>query len=202
MGCHLGCQQRTNLRLVAVDPSASSRWESPIYPQAPEVQTPNRCAPTTRGEESRAGPFWNSETFFREPLPKGMPVGQTAPLYSKFTSWGDSGLSLSMWMDGIHFAPPKKPWNDEPVNTNKEWFQTWFQSGAKWILSIHSITKVTYVGVSSFSSPSLATSPSSASCGALRCKLLYLLKSLGKNICPIVIDSSPKTNRTKYRKYS
>ena len=28
-----------------------------------------------------------------------------------------------LWIDEIHFAPPKKPWNDEsPVNTNKQWF--------------------------------------------------------------------------------
>ena len=44
-------------------------------------------------------------------------------------------------MDGceIHFAPPKKPLNDEfPENTNKQQSQSWFPSGAKWISSIHS----------------------------------------------------------------
>ena len=40
----------------------------------------------------------------------------------------------------IHFASPKKLWNDDsPANANKQWFQPWFQSGAKWILSIHSM---------------------------------------------------------------
>ena len=27
-----------------------------------------------------------------------------------------------LWMDEIHFAPPKKPYDDFPVNTNKQWF--------------------------------------------------------------------------------
>ena len=28
-----------------------------------------------------------------------------------------------LWMDEIHSAPPKKPWNDDsPVNTNRQWF--------------------------------------------------------------------------------
>ena len=37
-------------------------------------------------------------------------------------------------MDEIHFAPPKNPSNSDcPVNTNKQWCQPWFQSGAKWI---------------------------------------------------------------------
>ena len=34
-------------------------------------------------------------------------------------------------MHEIHFAPRKKAWNNEPpVNTNKQWFEPWFQSGA------------------------------------------------------------------------
>ena len=35
----------------------------------------------------------------------------------------------------IHFAPPKKPWNnDSPVNTNKRHgFNLGFKGGAKWI---------------------------------------------------------------------
>ena len=43
-----------------------------------------------------------------------------------------------LWMDEIHFAPPKKPWNDDsPVNTNKQWFPM----VSKWcrILSMHSM---------------------------------------------------------------
>ena len=36
----------------------------------------------------------------------------------------------------IHFAPPKKPWNDDsPANTTNDGV-SWFQSGAKWISSI------------------------------------------------------------------
>ena len=39
------------------------------------------------------------------------------------------------WMDGIHFAPPKKPWNDaSPVNTKKHCVP-WFHR----ISSIHSV---------------------------------------------------------------
>ena len=30
--------------------------------------------------------------------------------------------------------------DDSPVNTNNPWFQPWFPSGAKWILSRHSLT--------------------------------------------------------------
>ena len=49
---------------------------------------------------------------------------------------GRDGL-VSLWMAEIHFAP-KKPWDaDSPVNTNKQRFQPWFQTGAKWISSIH-----------------------------------------------------------------
>ena len=41
------------------------------------------------------------------------------------------GSCAIVWMHDIHFAPPKKPWNDEsPVNTNKQWIQPWFASGA------------------------------------------------------------------------
>ena len=44
-----------------------------------------------------------------------------------------------LWMDEIHFAPPKEPWNDgSPANSTKQWLQPWFPSGAKWILAIHS----------------------------------------------------------------
>ena len=43
-----------------------------------------------------------------------------------------------LWMDEIHFAPPKKPWNDDsPVNTNKHWvpmFSKWCRG-----VSIHSM---------------------------------------------------------------
>ena len=42
-----------------------------------------------------------------------------------------------LWMDEIHFAPPKKPWKDDyPVNTHKQWFprlRSWCR-----IWSIHS----------------------------------------------------------------
>ena len=34
-----------------------------------------------------------------------------------------TNVDPTLWMDEIHFAPPKKPWNDDsPVNTNKQWF--------------------------------------------------------------------------------
>ena len=50
-------------------------------------------------------------------------------------------------MDEIHFAPPKKPWDDDSsANTNKHWFQPWFQSGAKWISSICSRGGQTFLG--------------------------------------------------------
>ena len=30
-----------------------------------------------------------------------------------------------LWMEEIHFAPPKKPWSDDsPVNTKKKWLQS------------------------------------------------------------------------------
>ena len=46
-------------------------------------------------------------------------------------------------MDDIHFAPPKKPWNDDSlVNTNEQSFQPWFQSGAKWISPIQYLAYV------------------------------------------------------------
>ena len=44
-----------------------------------------------------------------------------------------------LWMDAIHVAPPKKPWNDDsPVNTSKQWCDM----ASEWcrIVSIHSIT--------------------------------------------------------------
>ena len=47
--------------------------------------------------------------------------------------------SLSLCMDEIHFAPPKKPWNvDSAVNTNHQWFVMAF----KWfrISSSHSMS--------------------------------------------------------------
>ena len=32
-------------------------------------------------------------------------------------------LEEGLWVDEIHFAPPKKPWNDDsPVSTSKQWF--------------------------------------------------------------------------------
>ena len=38
-----------------------------------------------------------------------------------------TGTLVILWMDEIHFAPPKKPWNgDSPVNTKKQWFRPWF----------------------------------------------------------------------------
>ena len=54
------------------------------------------------------------------------------------TLFGAGQTAQMLRMDEIHFAPPKKPWNsDSPVNTNNGFL--WFQSGAKWISSIHSI---------------------------------------------------------------
>ena len=45
------------------------------------------------------------------------------------------GSFCSMWMDEIHFAPPKKPWNDNsPVNTNNQWVPMFSKCR---ILSIH-----------------------------------------------------------------
>ena len=46
--------------------------------------------------------------------------------------------AIILWMGEIHFAPPKKPWNDDsPVNTNKHWCPMI----SKWcrISSIHSV---------------------------------------------------------------
>ena len=39
-----------------------------------------------------------------------------------------SSCGILLWMDEIHFAPPKKPWNDSipPQIPNKQWFQPWF----------------------------------------------------------------------------
>ena len=49
-----------------------------------------------------------------------------------------SGYPYCGWTKS-HVAPPTKPWNDDsPVHINKQWLQPWFQSGAKWILCIHS----------------------------------------------------------------
>ena len=31
----------------------------------------------------------------------------------------------------IQFAPPKKPWNEDSACKYQQWFQPWFQSGAK-----------------------------------------------------------------------
>ena len=42
----------------------------------------------------------------------------------------------SLWVDEIHFAPPKEPWNDGyPANSNEQWFPM----VSKWcrVLSIH-----------------------------------------------------------------
>ena len=37
---------------------------------------------------------------------------------------------LILWIDEIHFATPKKPWNDDsPVSTKNNGFP-WLQSGA------------------------------------------------------------------------
>ena len=47
--------------------------------------------------------------------------------------------SYILWMDEIHFGPPKKPWNDDsPANTSKQCFPVI----SKWcrISSIHSST--------------------------------------------------------------
>ena len=44
-------------------------------------------------------------------------------------------------VDGRNFAP-KKPYGESRVNTNKQWLQPWFQRGAKWISSIHSMLTV------------------------------------------------------------
>ena len=45
---------------------------------------------------------------------------------------------VMLWMDEIHFAPPKRPWRDDsPVNTNKQWFP---------ILSIHRVSQVVKLG--------------------------------------------------------
>ena len=44
-------------------------------------------------------------------------------------------------VDRIHFAPPKTPWNDTiPLQVPTNCGSPWFQSGAKWISSIHSMS--------------------------------------------------------------
>ena len=36
--------------------------------------------------------------------------------------WRHTVFALILWMDEIHVAPPKKPWNDHsPGNTHKQW---------------------------------------------------------------------------------
>ena len=51
----------------------------------------------------------------------GVPEGHRAAL-----SRGQS-TNPTLWMDGIHFAPPKRPWKDDsPVNAKRgfPWFPT------------------------------------------------------------------------------
>ena len=59
-------------------------------------------------------------------------------------------------MDEIHFAPPKIPWGDaSPVSNGL----LWFQSGAKWISSTHSIAGVSRNQVTSKLVADLAVTP-------------------------------------------
>ena len=62
-------------------------------------------------------------------------------LHSSSQLPGFSIVAVILWMvSKSSQAAPRKPLvsDDSPLNTNKQWFQPWFQSGAKWILSIHS----------------------------------------------------------------
>ena len=46
---------------------------------------------------------------------------------------------MILWMDEMLHHPRSPGLVIPPANFNKRWFQPWFQSGAKWISSIHSI---------------------------------------------------------------
>ena len=51
---------------------------------------------------------------------------QTSPTPNGAVKMGRSAFVELLWMDKIHFAPPKKAWNDDSsVNTNKHWLQPW-----------------------------------------------------------------------------
>ena len=64
-----------------------------------------------------------------EPEGERLPVTCWLPAL-RFLSLLASWCLVVLWMDEIHFAPPKKPWNDDsPVNTNKQWFPS-FPSAA------------------------------------------------------------------------
>ena len=56
---------------------------------------------------------------------KNMAIRANTAKYGSLTETKTAirGARSVLWMDAIHFAPPKKPWNDDsPVNTNKQWF--------------------------------------------------------------------------------
>ena len=104
--------------------------------------------------------FWRSSSSSMDPL---CHVRLIIPRMEYGIRWSNPPLRVLvvskdspdqiLWVNEIHFAPPKKPWSDDSsVNTNKRygfnhgfqvvqdivhpqyqrlWFQTWFPSGAK-----------------------------------------------------------------------
>ena len=69
-------------------------------------------------------------------------LGMRTDSFSLCRGFAKQYAAVGKWLTGcdIHFSLHRSaPYDDSPANTDEQWFQPWFQSGAKWILSIHSM---------------------------------------------------------------